>query len=70
MAGGVACLALAIALAETSPSVPTLVIAMLVISAVARFLIPAFATDQRGSRFQTVHGTIHRSGDEAEPALR
>jgi Protein of unknown function (DUF998) len=59
VAGGVAGLALAIALAETTPSVPTLVIAMLVISAVARFLIPVFATDQHGSRFQTVHGTIH-----------
>ena len=59
VAGGIAGLALAIALAETTPSVPTLVVAMLVISAVARFLIPAFATDQHGSRFQTVHGTIH-----------
>jgi hypothetical protein len=59
VAGGIAGLALAIALAETTPSVPALVIAMLVISAVARFLIPAFATDQHGSRFQTVHGTIH-----------
>ncbi len=25
----------------------------------ARFLIPFFATDQKGSRFQTLHGTIH-----------
>jgi hypothetical protein len=59
LAGGVACLALAIALAETTPSVPALVVVMLLIAAVARFLIPAFATDQQGSRFQTVHGTIH-----------
>jgi hypothetical protein len=59
VAGGVACLALAIALAETTPSVPALVVVMLLIAAVARFLIPAFATDQNGSRFQTVHGTIH-----------
>jgi Protein of unknown function (DUF998) len=59
IAGGVAGLALAVALAETTPSIPTLVIVMLVVSAIARFLIPAFATDQHGSRFQTVHGTIH-----------
>jgi hypothetical protein len=59
VAGGIACLALAIALAQTTPSVPTLVVVMLVIAAIARFLIPAFATDQHGSRFQTMHGTIH-----------
>ncbi len=59
LAGGVAGLALAIALAETTPSIPTLVVAMLLISVVARFLIPLFPTDQNGSRFQTVPGTIH-----------
>jgi hypothetical protein len=59
VAGGVAGLALAIALAEATPSVPTLVVVMLLVSAVARFLIPAFATDQHGSRFQTLHGTVH-----------
>ena len=32
---------------------------MLIAAAAARFLIPFFATDQGGSRFQTVHGTAH-----------
>ncbi len=32
---------------------------MLLISVVARFLIPFFPTDQNGSRFQTLPGTIH-----------
>ncbi|HXB63660.1 MAG TPA: DUF998 domain-containing protein [Solirubrobacteraceae bacterium] len=59
VAGGVAGLALAVALAETTPSVPSLVVAMLAISAVARFAIPAFPTDQHGSRFQTARGTVH-----------
>ncbi|HMD52304.1 MAG TPA: DUF998 domain-containing protein [Solirubrobacteraceae bacterium] len=59
ISGGVAGLALAIALAETTPAVPTLVVVMLLVSAVARFLIPAFATDQGASRFQTRIGTIH-----------
>ena len=59
LAGGVAGLELAIALAETTPSIPTLVVIMLLISVVARFLIPLFPTDQNGSRFQTVPGTIH-----------
>jgi hypothetical protein len=59
VAGGVAGLALAIALAETTPSIPTLVVVMLLISVVARFLIPLFPTDQHGSRFQTLPGTIH-----------
>ena len=59
IAGAVACLALAVALAETTPSVPALVVVMLVIAGVARFFIPVFATDQHGSRFQTAHGTIH-----------
>jgi hypothetical membrane protein len=58
VAGGVAGLALAIALAETS-SIPALVVVMLLISVVARFLIPLFPTDQNGSRFQTLPGTIH-----------
>ncbi len=59
MAGGVAGLALAIALAETTPAIPSLVVVMLLISVVARFLIPFFPTDQNGSRFQTLPGTIH-----------
>jgi len=59
VAGGVAGLALAIALAETTPSIPTEVVVALLISVVARFLIPLFPTDQNGSRFQTVPGTIH-----------
>jgi Protein of unknown function (DUF998) len=59
LAGGVACLALAIALAETHPSVPTLVVVMLLVAAIARFVLPAFPTDQHGSRFQTPRGSIH-----------
>ncbi|MGO9487425.1 MAG: DUF998 domain-containing protein [Solirubrobacteraceae bacterium] len=59
ISGGVACLALAIALAESTPAVPSLVVASLLVAAVARFLVPAFATDQGGSRFQTTHGTVH-----------
>jgi hypothetical protein len=58
-AGGLAKLALAVALAETTPSVPALVFVMLLISAAASFLIPAFPTDQHGSRFQTRSGTVH-----------
>lgn len=59
LAGAVAGLALAIALAETTPSIPALVVVMLLVSAVARLLIPWFPTDQNGSRFQSVPGTIH-----------
>jgi hypothetical protein len=57
--GAVAGLALAIALARSSPPKPTLTIAMLLLSAAARLLIPVFPTDQGGSRFQTLKGTIH-----------
>jgi hypothetical protein len=31
----------------------------LIVTAAARFLIPFFATDQHGSRFQTAHGIVH-----------
>jgi hypothetical protein len=58
-AGGVAGLALAIAFAETTPSIPTVVVVTLLISAVGRFVIPLFPTDQNGNRFQTVPGTTH-----------
>jgi Protein of unknown function (DUF998) len=57
--GGLACLALAIALARLHPFTPTQVVVALIVTAVARFLIPFFATDQGESRFQTVQGTIH-----------
>jgi hypothetical protein len=57
--GAVAGLALAIALARSNPPKPTLTIVILVLSGVARFLIPVFPTDQAGSRFQTLKGTIH-----------
>ncbi len=59
VAGGVAGITLAIGLAQLSPFAPTLVVVMLILSSVARFFIPFFATDQNGSRFQTVPGTIH-----------
>jgi hypothetical protein len=52
-------LALAIALARSSPAKPTLTVVMLLVSAAARVLIPIFPTDQNGSRFQTPKGTIH-----------
>jgi hypothetical protein len=57
--GGLACVALAIALARLHPFTPTQVVVALIVTAVSRFLIPFFATDQGGSRFQTVPGTIH-----------
>jgi hypothetical protein len=59
LAGAVACFALAVALGDASPSIPALVIVMLVIAGVARLLIPVFPTDRDGSRFQTERGTIH-----------
>jgi hypothetical protein len=59
IAGGVGCLALAIALARLRPVTPTQAVIALIATAAARFLIPFFATDQKGSRFQTPHGTIH-----------
>jgi hypothetical protein len=58
-AGAVSGFALAIALARSAPSKPTLTIAMLLLSGAARLLIPLFPTDQAGSRFQTLKGTIH-----------
>jgi len=57
--GGLACLALAIALAKLHPFTPTQVVVALIVTAVARFFIPFFATDQGESRFETLHGTIH-----------
>ncbi len=59
LAGGVASMALAIALAQSSPAKPILAVAMLLLCAAARFLLPAFPTDQRRGRFQTVKGTTH-----------
>ena len=53
------CLALGIALAQLHPFTPTQVVVALIVTAGARLLIPFFATDQHGSRFQTLHGTIH-----------
>lgn len=58
-AGAVSGLALAIALARSHPSKPTLTVAMLLLSAAARVLIPFFPTDQNGSRFATPTGTVH-----------
>jgi hypothetical protein len=59
VAGGVGCLALAIALAQLRLFTPTQAVVALIAAAAARFLIPFFATDQQGNRFQTIHGTIH-----------
>ena len=58
-AGGVGCLALGIALTQLHPFTPAQAAVALIVTAGARFLIPFFATDQQGSRFQTLHGTIH-----------
>ena len=57
--GAVSGLALAIALARSHPAKPTLTVAMLLLSAAARVLVPIFPTDQAGSRVQTPKGTIH-----------
>jgi hypothetical protein len=59
VAGGVGCLALGIALAQLHPFTPSQVVVALIVTACARFLIPFFATDQHGNRFQTLHGIIH-----------
>jgi hypothetical protein len=59
VAGAGSGVALAVALARSDPSKPKLTIAMLLLSGAARLLIPLFPTDQGGSRFQTVKGTIH-----------
>jgi hypothetical protein len=59
VAGGLACLFLAIALAQLHPFTPTQAIAALIVTAAARLPIPFFATDQGGNRFQTTHGIVH-----------
>jgi hypothetical protein len=59
LAGGVAALALGIALDQLHPFTPHLVVVMLILAAAARFVLPFFPTDQAGSRFQTLRGTIH-----------
>jgi hypothetical protein len=58
-AGALACTGLALALAELHPFVPTFAVAALLVNAVARFLMPAFPTDQSGGRFKTFRGTVH-----------
>jgi hypothetical protein len=59
VAGGLACLILGFALGRLHPYTPTQVVVALIVTAVSRFLIPFFATDQGDSRFQTRHGIIH-----------
>jgi len=59
VAGGLACVFLAIALAQLQPFTPVQPVIALLVTAVARFLIPFFATDQGGDRFQTAHGVVH-----------
>jgi hypothetical protein len=58
-AGAISGLVLAIALVRSHPPKPTLAVAMLLLSAAARVLVPFFPTDQSGSRFQTPEGTVH-----------
>jgi len=59
LAGAVGCFALAVALGDAKPSMPTEAIVLLVVAGLARLFIPVFPTDQNGSRFQTAAGTIH-----------
>jgi hypothetical protein len=59
LAGAVGCFALAVARGDAKPSMPSLAIVLLVVAGIARLLIPVFPTDQNGSRWQTVPGTIH-----------
>ncbi|GGG58008.1 DUF998 domain-containing protein [Paenibacillus radicis (ex Gao et al. 2016)] len=59
VAGGLACLFLAIALSQLRPFTPTNVVIALLVTTVSRILLPFFATDQGGSRFQTIQGSIH-----------
>jgi len=59
LAGAVGCFALAVALGDAKPSMPTETIVLLVIAGLARLFIPVFPTDQNGSRWQTVPGSIH-----------
>jgi hypothetical protein len=59
LAGAAACVALAIALGDAKPSMPALAILLLGTAGIARLLIPAFPTDQNGSPFQTLPGTVH-----------
>ena len=57
--GGLARVGLAFALLRSHPSKPGLVVALLLVSAAALVLMPAFPTDQGGSRFRTPTGTVH-----------
>jgi hypothetical protein len=59
IAGALACACVAVAFGSLHPYVPTFVVAALLVNAGARFLMPAFPTDQAGSRFRTVKGSIH-----------
>jgi hypothetical protein len=59
VAGALACTSVAIALTGLHPYVPTVVVVLLFANAAARLLMPAFPTDQPGSRFETVKGKIH-----------
>ena len=59
IAGALACACIAVAFSQLHPYVPTFVVAALLVNAAARFLMPAFPTDQSGSRFKTVKGTVH-----------
>jgi hypothetical protein len=58
-AGALACACIAVAFTQLHPYAPTFVAAALFVNAAARFLMPAFPTDQSGGRFKTVKGTIH-----------
>ena len=69
VAGGVACLALGIALAQLHPFTPTQAVVALIVTAASRFLIPFFATDQHGSRFQTARGKARHIADLANALL-
>jgi hypothetical protein len=59
IAGGLGALFLALGLNHLRPFHPTQVVVALIVTAVVRFLIPFFATDQGESRFETAHGIVH-----------
>ena len=52
LAGAVACFALAVALGDAKPSMPSETVVLLVIAGAARLLIPVFPTDQNGTGFR------------------
>lgn len=59
IAGATACTALAVSLSNLHPYVPRVVVVLLLANAGARYVMPAFPTDQGGIRFRTRKGSVH-----------